>query len=134
MMDGSGKSDGPIVPGKPPNRAGRPAAEAVEGRGPAKGNSRQRNALRTQSRAGAQGALSRVRQADASASSPKVGAGCGSAARPDLCGGRRTTGVPTATRLGRTPGDCRGLQSTTSCPQGNELSISCDVSRAPSMR
>ncbi len=26
-----------------------------------------------------------------------MGAGCGSAARPDLCGGRRATGVPTAT-------------------------------------
>ncbi len=31
------------------------------------------------------------------ASSPKVGAGCGNPARPDLCGGRRVTGVPTAT-------------------------------------
>ena len=29
--------------------------------------------------------------------SPKVGAGCGSAARPDLCGGRRVTGVETQT-------------------------------------
>jgi hypothetical protein len=28
---------------------------------------------------------------------PKVGAGCGNAARPDLCGGRRAIGVPTAT-------------------------------------
>jgi hypothetical protein len=28
---------------------------------------------------------------------PKVGAGCGNAARPDLCGGRRATGVPAAT-------------------------------------
>jgi len=37
-MHENGKSDGPVVPTKPPNNAGRPAAEAVEGRGPAKGN------------------------------------------------------------------------------------------------
>ena len=63
MTDGRGKSDGPVVPGKPPNQAGRPAAEAVEGRGPAKGNPPRRNVLRTQSRAGAPSALERVRQA-----------------------------------------------------------------------
>jgi len=51
------------TPGKPPNKAGRPAAEAVEGRGPAKGNPHERNALRTQSRAGALSALEQVRQA-----------------------------------------------------------------------
>jgi RNA-directed DNA polymerase len=62
-MDGRGKSDGPVVPGKPPNKAGKPAAEAVEGRGPTKGNSPERNVLRTQSRAGAPSALERVRQA-----------------------------------------------------------------------
>jgi RNA-directed DNA polymerase len=62
-MDGRGKSDGPVVPGKPPNKAGRPVAEAVEERGPAKGNPHERNALRTPSRAGAQSALERVRQA-----------------------------------------------------------------------
>jgi len=62
-MDGRGKSDGPVVPGKLPNKAGKPAAEAVEGRGPAKGNSPERNALRTQSREGAPSALERVRQA-----------------------------------------------------------------------
>ena len=37
MMNGHGKSDGSVVPEKPPNNAGQPAAEAVEGRGPAKG-------------------------------------------------------------------------------------------------
>jgi group II intron reverse transcriptase/maturase len=62
-MDGRGKSDGSVVPGKLPNKAGKPAAEAVEGRGPAKGNSPERNALRTQSREGAPSALERVRQA-----------------------------------------------------------------------
>ncbi len=61
-MDGRGKSDGSVVPGKLPNKAGQPAAEAVEGRGPTKGNSPERNALRTQSRAGAPSALERVRQ------------------------------------------------------------------------
>src|SRR5437867_6091218 len=62
-MDGRGKSDGSIVPGKPPNKAGQPVAEAVEGRVPAKGNLHERNAPRTQSRAGAPSALERVRQA-----------------------------------------------------------------------
>jgi group II intron reverse transcriptase/maturase len=63
MMNGRGKSDSSVVPKKPPNKAGRPAAEAVEGRGLAKGNSPERNAPRTQSRAGAPSALERVRQA-----------------------------------------------------------------------
>ncbi len=61
-MDGRGKSDGSVLPGKLPNKAGQPAAEAVEGRGSTKGNSPERNALRTQSRAGAPSALERVRQ------------------------------------------------------------------------
>jgi group II intron reverse transcriptase/maturase len=63
MMDGRGKSDRPVVPRKPPNQAEEPAAEAVEGRGRAKGNSPERNALRTQSRVGVSSALERVRQA-----------------------------------------------------------------------
>jgi group II intron reverse transcriptase/maturase len=63
MMDGRRKSDSLVVPGKPPNKAGQPAAEAVEGRGLAKGNSPERNALRTQSRSRAPSALERVRQA-----------------------------------------------------------------------
>ena len=62
MMDGRGKSDGSVVPGKLPNKAGQPAAEVVEGRGSAKGNPPERNALRTQSRTGAPSALERVRQ------------------------------------------------------------------------
>ena len=52
-MNGHGQSDSPVVPTKSPNKAGRPGAEGMEGRGLAKGNSPQRNALRTQSRAGA---------------------------------------------------------------------------------
>ena len=63
MMYGPWKSDSPIVPRKPPNKAGQPAAEAVEGRGLTKGNPRQQNASRTQSRADAPSALERVRQA-----------------------------------------------------------------------
>src|SRR5881397_3115847 len=37
-MHDRGKSDGPVVPAKPPNNAQGGAAEAVEGRGPAEGN------------------------------------------------------------------------------------------------
>ena len=63
MMNGRGKSDRPIQPTKPPNQAEGPAAEAVEGRGLAEGNSLERNALRTQRRGSAISALERVRQA-----------------------------------------------------------------------
>jgi RNA-directed DNA polymerase len=56
------KSDGFVVPEKLPNKAGRPDAEAVEGRNPAKGNVDQQNAPRTQSRTGAPSALDRVRE------------------------------------------------------------------------
>jgi RNA-directed DNA polymerase len=63
MMDGRGKSDRPVVPGKPPNKALERAEEAVEERGLAEGNSPERNAHRTQSRGGAPSALERVRQA-----------------------------------------------------------------------
>lgn len=64
MMHGRGKSDGPVVPAKRPNNATTVAAGAVEGRGPAKGNTLQQNASRTQSRThDAPSALERVRQA-----------------------------------------------------------------------
>jgi len=63
MTNGLGKSDRPVVPMKLPNKAGQPAAEAVEGRGLAKGNSPQHNVPRTQSRTGTPSALERVRQA-----------------------------------------------------------------------
>ncbi len=49
-MNDPGKSDRPIVPTKQPNEAGKPGAEAVEGRGLAKGNTDEQNASRTQSR------------------------------------------------------------------------------------
>jgi len=63
MMNDRGKSDGPVVPAKPPNNAGGPAAEGVEGRGPAKENMDQQNASRTQGRTSAPSALDRVREA-----------------------------------------------------------------------
>ena len=63
MMDGRGKSDRPVVPGKPSNNAGSSAAEGVEGRGLAKGNAVQQNTRRTQSRMPrVPSALDRVRQ------------------------------------------------------------------------
>jgi group II intron reverse transcriptase/maturase len=62
-MHDDGKSDGFVVPTKQPNNADGPAAEAVEGRDPVKGNTGKQNAFRTQSRGDAQSALERVRKA-----------------------------------------------------------------------
>jgi RNA-directed DNA polymerase len=62
-MNDHGKSDRPVVPRKPPNNAGPPAAEGAEGSGLAKGNLRQQHAPRTPSREGALSALERVRRA-----------------------------------------------------------------------
>ena len=62
-MNGRGKSDRLVVPGKPPNKAGPSAAEGVEGRSLAKGNTMQQNTPRTQSREECvPSALDRVRQ------------------------------------------------------------------------
>ena len=63
MMDDQRKSDKLVVPTKPPNNARTSAAEVVEGRGLAKGNTGQQNASRTQDRTSAPSALDRVRQA-----------------------------------------------------------------------
>ncbi|HEX5719538.1 MAG TPA: group II intron reverse transcriptase/maturase [Thermoanaerobaculia bacterium] len=63
MMYDQGKSDPTIVPGKSPNKAGRPAAEAMEGRGGAKGNAGQQRTRQTQSWVGVSQALDRIRQA-----------------------------------------------------------------------
>jgi len=63
MTNTRGKSDGLVVPAKSPNKAEELAAEVMEGRGLAEGNSPERNALRTQGRGGAPSALERVRQA-----------------------------------------------------------------------
>jgi RNA-directed DNA polymerase len=61
-MNGQGQSDRPVVPTKSPNKAGRPAAEEMEGRGLAKGNPSQPPALRAQHRGGVAGGLARVRE------------------------------------------------------------------------
>ena len=58
-----GKSDGRVIPGKPPNNDGDdPSAEAVEGRRPTEGNTLPEAASRTQSRLDASIALQRVRE------------------------------------------------------------------------
>ena len=62
-MHVNGKSDGSVVPAKQPNKVEGVAAEAVEGRGPIKGNTGKQNASRTQSRNDAHSALERVRKA-----------------------------------------------------------------------
>jgi RNA-directed DNA polymerase len=56
-------ADSAIIATKPPNKAGPPAAEAVEPRAGAKGNADQQSTHRTQSRERVTQALSRVRQA-----------------------------------------------------------------------
>jgi group II intron reverse transcriptase/maturase len=66
MMHGKEKSDSPIVPGKPANKADPPVAESVaepvEGRGGAKGNADQQSRGRAQSRVTLSPALERVRE------------------------------------------------------------------------
>jgi hypothetical protein len=109
MMNEHGKSDRLVVPEKSSNKAKVTAAEEMEGRSLAKGNSNQQNAFRTQSRADAPSALERVREVARGrstptpqvthASIPEAGAGCGKSARPDLCGGYGVIRIPTATAL-----------------------------------
>src|SRR6516165_6270149 len=63
-MHGAGKSDGRIVPQKPPNKDGPPtSAEVVEGRRPAKVNALPQAPCRTQSRVDGSSGLQRVREA-----------------------------------------------------------------------
>ena len=63
MTYGQEKSDPAIVAEKLANKAGIAAAEPVERRAGAKGNTGQQSTLRTQGRAGVFQALDRVRQA-----------------------------------------------------------------------
>ena len=63
MMNGHEKSDSAIVATKPPNKAGRPAAEAVERRAGTKGNTGQQSTRRAQIRESVSQALDRVRNA-----------------------------------------------------------------------
>jgi hypothetical protein len=97
MMHGREKSDSAIVAVKPANNDGQPSAESVERRAGAEGNAGQDRMHRAQDRESVSQGLDRVRQVRRQ--TPKVGAGCGNPARPDLCGGRSVTSVPTAIRL-----------------------------------
>jgi len=63
MMHGQEQSDSPVLPRKSPNNTGLPVAEGMEGRGLAKGNSRQSTTLRTQGRVSVVSRLERIRQA-----------------------------------------------------------------------
>jgi retron-type reverse transcriptase len=62
-MNERGKSDDPVVPAKPPNNAGRPVAEAVEGRGSAEESAASRTRPGRSAGQDASSALDRVRQA-----------------------------------------------------------------------
>ena len=62
VMYGYEKSDSAIVATKPPNKAGQPAAEAVERRAGTKGNTGQQSTRRTQIRESVSQALERVRK------------------------------------------------------------------------
>ena len=59
-MNGYGKSDGPVVPANPPNKA--TAAEVGEERGPAKGNTASKTHPGHSAGSGASNALERVRE------------------------------------------------------------------------
>jgi RNA-directed DNA polymerase len=61
-MDDRGKSDGSVVPAKLPNRPDSSVAEAVEGRGPARGNAASETRSGHSAGSDAPGALDRVRQ------------------------------------------------------------------------
>src|SRR5665811_795953 len=61
-MNEGGKSDGPVVPAKPPNNAADAAAEVVEERGPAKENAASKTRPGHSAGPDASSALDRVRQ------------------------------------------------------------------------
>jgi RNA-directed DNA polymerase len=61
-MNGSGKSDGRVVPARPANKAVRAAAEPVEGRRPAEGNTASKTRPGRSAGPGAPSALDRVRE------------------------------------------------------------------------
>src|SRR5438094_862553 len=62
-MNGHGQSDGRIVPAKQPNNVGEPAAEAVEGRRPAEGNTESPTRPGRSAGQGVPSGLERVREA-----------------------------------------------------------------------
>jgi hypothetical protein len=61
-MNDRGESDSPVVPAKPPNKAAPAAAEVVEERGLAKGNTASTTRPGHRAGPGASHALDRVRQ------------------------------------------------------------------------
>jgi RNA-directed DNA polymerase len=63
LMHDRGESYCGIVPARPPNKVGRPMAEAVEGRPPTKENTPEPNPCRTPSRENGPSGLARVREA-----------------------------------------------------------------------
>ena len=63
MTNGAQKSDSPILPMKPANKAGRPAAESVEGSGGIERNAELQSTVRTQSREAVSQAQARIREA-----------------------------------------------------------------------
>ena len=69
-MHAAGASSDP-TPRKQANKTAKAAAEPVEGRGLAKGNSREQNASRTQCRADAPSALERIREGPPSRHDPR---------------------------------------------------------------
>src|SRR6516225_6099958 len=92
------KSDSAVVAAKSPNKAGTPAAEAVEPRAGTKGNADQQSTHRTQPGARDPGTEPRtaIRR-----HTPKVRAGCSNWARPDLCegGARQRASLPRTSTL-----------------------------------
>src|SRR5438067_6711002 len=63
MTNGAKKSDSLIVPAKPANKAGHPAAELVEGSSGTKRNAKLQSTVRTQSREAVSQAQDRIRGA-----------------------------------------------------------------------
>src|SRR5664279_4603246 len=61
-MNGHGKSDGRVVPAKPPNNAARAVAEVVEGRRPAEGNTDRPTRSGRSAGSGVPSGLDRVRE------------------------------------------------------------------------
>jgi RNA-directed DNA polymerase len=61
-MNDRGKSDGPVLPAKPPNKPGLPGAEVAEGRGPAEGNTASETRPGRSAGQGVSSDLDRVRQ------------------------------------------------------------------------
>src|SRR5881392_2254113 len=61
-MHDHGKSDGPVLPAKRPNKPGEPGAEAVEGRGLPKGNTARQTRPGRSAGLGVSSDLDRVRQ------------------------------------------------------------------------